>query len=118
MVPKENFVDQSLNIYGEYYNELMEISNDVDINFSYAKEGEQKFSKNLIPRNNYYDLNLEGLSIGDYNYEVTVDGLKIKFLRMEVFLLSIHKEKMNTQSPISKIFQQLIKMVKVILFQI
>ncbi|MAE15412.1 MAG: hypothetical protein CL821_07475 [Crocinitomicaceae bacterium] len=97
MVPKENFVDQSLNIYGEYYNELMEISNDVDINFSYAKEGEQKFFKNLIPRNNYYDLNLEGLSIGDYNYEVTVDGLKNKISKNGSFsIVNSQREKMNT----------------------
>ena len=97
MVPKENFVDQSLNIYGEYYNELIEINNDVDINFSYAKEGEQKFSKNLIPRNNYYDLNLEGLSIGDYNYEVTVDGLKNKISKNGSFsIVNSQREKMNT----------------------
>ena len=71
-LPKESFVDQSLNIYGEYYNELYEIKNDVNIIFSYSKEGKQKFSKNLVPRNNYYDLSLNGLSIGDYNYQVNV----------------------------------------------
>ena len=97
MVPKENFVDQSLNIYVEYYNELIEINNDVDIIFSYAKEGEQKFSKNLIPRNNYYDLTLDGLSIGDYNYEVTVDGLKNKISKNGSFsIVNSQREKMNT----------------------
>ena len=96
-VPKENFVDQSLNIYAEYYNELIEINNDVDIIFSYSKKGQQKFSKNLIPRNNYYDLSLDGLSIGEYNYQVNVEGLKNKISSIGSFsIVNSQREKMNT----------------------
>tara|TARA_B100001094_G_scaffold60606_1_gene56168 strand:+ start:674 stop:2743 length:2070 start_codon:yes stop_codon:yes gene_type:complete len=96
-VPKENFVDQSLNIYGEYYNELIEVSNDVDIIFSYSKKGGQNFSKNLIPRNNYYDLSLDGLTIGDYNYVVNVEGLNNKISSSGSFsIVTSQREKMNT----------------------
>ena len=95
-VPKENFVDQPLNIYGEYYNELMEIDNDVDIIFSYSMKDGQKFSKNLISRNNYYDLSLDGLSIGTYNYQVYVEGLKNKISSSGSFsIVNSQREKIN-----------------------
>ena len=96
-VPKENFIDQPLNIYGEYYNELMEINNDEDLIFSYSKNGKEKFSKSLIPRQNYYDLVLEGLSIGDYNYEVSVAESKNKIFKNGSFsIINSQREKMNT----------------------
>ena len=103
-VPNENFVDQPLNIYAEYYNDLMEINNNVDLIFSYSKKGEEKFSKSLVPKNNYYDLSLEGLSIGEYNFEVSISGSKNKVLRSGSFtIINSQREKMNTVANYEKL---------------
>jgi len=103
-VPNENFVDQPLNIYAEYYNDLMEINNNVDLIFSYSKKGQEKFSKSLVPKNNYYDLSLEGLSIGEYNFEVSISGSKNKVLRSGSFtIINSQREKMNTVANYEKL---------------
>jgi hypothetical protein len=75
----------------------MEINNNVDLIFSYSKKGEEKFSKSLVPKDNYYDLSLEGLSIGEYNFEVSISGSKNKVLRSGSFtIINSQREKMNT----------------------
>ena len=44
-ISNENFIDEPLYIYAEYYNELMEISTNVEITISYSNYNGDKFSK-------------------------------------------------------------------------
>ena len=75
-ISNENFIDEPLYIYAEYYNELMEISTNVEITISYSNYNGDKFSKKMLSNNQYYELNIDGLELGDYKYEVSVIGTR------------------------------------------
>ena len=74
LVKKNNFENKPLYIYTEYYNELMEIESDADIIFSYKDSAGKENFKNLISRDNFYDLKLNGLPIGDYSYKIILNN--------------------------------------------
>ena len=74
IVPKISFENKSLYIYAEYYNELMEIESGADIVFSYQDSTGKENFKNLISRDNFYDLKLIGLPIGDYSYKISLNN--------------------------------------------
>ena len=73
VVPKNSFENKPLYIYTEYYNELMEVESGADIVFSYKDSSGKENSKNLISRDNFYDLKLSGLPIGDYSYKIILN---------------------------------------------
>jgi len=74
IVPKNSFENKSFYIYAEYYNELMEFESGADIVFSYQDSSGKENFKNLISRDNFYDLKLNGLPIGDYSYKIILNN--------------------------------------------
>ena len=74
IVPKNSLENKSLYIYTEYYNELMELESGLDIVFYYKDSSGYENSKNLISRDNFYDLKLSGLAIGDYSYKIILNN--------------------------------------------
>ena len=73
-VPKNSFENNSLYIYTEYYNELMELESGADVVFSFQDSSGKENFKNLISRDNFYDLKLSGLPIGDYSYQIILNN--------------------------------------------
>ncbi|MDG1439689.1 MAG: hypothetical protein P8Q16_02915 [Flavobacteriales bacterium] len=90
-IDNENFINRPVSVYAEYYNELMELNNDVELVFSYEKEDE-KFSKTLISKDKYYELNLDGLSIGEYSYAVAVKSSNNIFKKGTFSVVKSQKE--------------------------
>jgi len=97
IVPKNSFENKSLYIYTEYYNELMEVESGADIVFSYQDSSGKENFKNLIPRDNFYDLKLNGLPIGDYSYEIILNN-KDEILKTngKFSIIPSNIEKLNT----------------------
>jgi len=96
-VPKSSFENKSLYIYTEYYNELMEVVSGADIVFSYQDSSGKEYFKNLISRDNFYDLKLNGLPIGDYNYKIILNN-EDEILKSEgkFSIIPSNIEKLNT----------------------
>ena len=92
-ISNENFIDEPLYIYAEYYNELMEISTNVEITISYSNYNGDKFSKKMLSNNQYYELNIDGLELGDYKYEVSVIGTDANINKKGKFSIINSKEK-------------------------
>ena len=69
----------------EYYNEIMEIENEIDIEFSYSNSSGKEFSKNLISRENFYDLKLNYLPLGKYIYKMNLKNSTEKIVNTGVF---------------------------------
>ena len=104
VVPIENFEDDPLYVYAEYYNEIMEIENEIDIEFSYSNSNGKEFSKNLISRENFYDLKLNGLPFGKYKYKMIVKKSTEKIVNTGVFsIVESPIEKLNTVANHSKL---------------
>ena len=104
VVPIENFEDDPLYVYAEYYNEIMEIENEIDIEFSYSNSSGKEFSKNLISRENFYDLKLNGLPLGKYKYKMIVKNSTEKIVNTGVFsIVESPIEKLNTVANHSKL---------------
>jgi hypothetical protein len=104
VVPIENFEDDPLYVYAEYYNEIMEIENEIDIEFSYSSSSGKEFSKNLISRENFYDLKLNSLPIGKYKYRMNVKSSNEKIENTGVFsIVESPIEKLNTVANHSKL---------------
>ncbi len=97
IVPKNSFENKSLYIYTEYYNELMEVVSGADIVFSYQDSSGKEYFKNLISRDNFYDLKLNGLPIGDYNYKIILNN-EDEILKSEgkFSIIPSNIEKLNT----------------------
>ena len=97
IVPKNSFENKSLYIYTEYYNELMEVESGADIVFSYKDSSGKENSKNLISRDNFYDLKLSGLPIGDYSYKIILNN-ENEILKTEgkFSIIPSNIEKLNT----------------------
>ena len=97
IVPKNSFENKSLYIYTEYYNELMEVESGADIVFSYKDSSGKENSKNLISRDNFYDLKLNGLLIGDYSYKIILNN-ENEILKTEgkFSIIPSNIEKINT----------------------
>jgi len=97
IVPKNSSENKSLYIYTEYYNELMELESGADIVFSYQDSSGKENFKNLIPRDNFYDLKLNGLPIGDYSYKIILNK-ENEILKNEgkFSIISSNIEKLNT----------------------
>ena len=97
IVPKNSFENKSLYIYTEYYNELMEVESGADIIFSYQDSSGKENFKNLISRDNFYDLKLNGLPIGDYSYKIILNN-KDEILKTEgeFSIISSNIEKLNS----------------------
>ena len=99
LVPKNNSQNKPLYIYAEYYNELMEIEPEADIIFSYTDSTGKEYFKNLISRDNFYDLKLTGLPIGNYSYKITVEDAIEQILSSGEFsIIPSNIEKLNTVS--------------------
>ena len=99
LVPKNNSQNKPLYIYAEYYNELMEIEAEADIIFSYKDSTGKEYFKNLISRDNFYDLKLTGLPIGNYSYKITVEDAIEQILSSGEFsIIPSNIEKLNTVS--------------------
>ena len=99
LVPKNNSQNKPLYIYAEYYNELMEIEAEADIIFSYKDSTGKEYFKNLISRDNFYDLKLTGLPIGNYSYKITVeDAIEQILISGEFSIIPSNIEKLNTVS--------------------
>jgi hypothetical protein len=99
LVPKNNSQNKPLYIYAEYYNELMEIESEADIIFSYKDSTGKEYFKNLISRDNFYDLKLTGLPIGNYSYKITVEDAIEQILSSGEFsIIPSNIEKLNTVS--------------------
>jgi hypothetical protein len=96
-VPKTSFENKSLYIYTEYYNELMEVVSGANIVFSYQDSSGKEYFKNLISRDNFYDLKLNGLPIGDYNYKIILNN-EDEILKSEgkFSIIPSNIEKLNT----------------------
>lgn len=94
-ISSENFIDEPLYFYAEYYNELMEISTDVEIMISYSKHNGDKFSKKMLSNNQYYELNIDGLELGDYEYEVSVIGTDDNINKNGKFSIINSKRELN-----------------------
>jgi hypothetical protein len=96
-VPKTSFENKSLYIYTEYYNELMEVVSGANIVFSYQDSSGKEYFKNLISRDNFYDLKLNGLPIGDYNYKIILHNEDEIFKSEGKFsIIPSNIEKLNT----------------------
>ena len=99
LVPKNNSQNKPLYIYAEYYNELMEVEAEADIIFSYKDSTGKEYFKNLISRDNFYDLKLTGLPIGNYSYKITVEDAIEQILSSGEFsIIPSNIEKLNTVS--------------------
>ena len=99
LVPNNNPQNKPLYIYAEYYNELMEIEAEADIIFSYKDSTGKEYFKNLISRDNFYDLKLTGLPIGNYSYKITVEDAIEQILSSGEFsIIPSNIEKLNTVS--------------------
>jgi hypothetical protein len=97
LVPKNSFENRSLYIYTEYYNELMEFESGADIVFSYKDSSGKENFKNLISKDNFYDLKLNGLPTGDYSYEIILNN-ENELLKTEgeFSIIPSNIEKLNT----------------------
>ena len=104
IVPKNSFENKSLYIYTEYYNELMEVESGADIVFSYKDSSGKENSKNLISRDNFHDLKLSGLPIGDYSYKIILNN-ENEILKTEgkFSIIPSNIEKLNTVANPKKI---------------
>ena len=97
VVPKNSFENKPLYIYTEYYNELMEFESGADIVFSYKNSSGKENFKNLISRDNFYDLKLSGLPIGDYSYQIILNNENELIQRGGKFsIIPSNIEKLNT----------------------
>ena len=97
VVPKNSFENKPLYIYTEYYNELMEVESGADIVFSYKDSSGKENFKNLISRDNFYDLKLSGLPIGDYSYQIILNNKNELLQRGGKFsIIPSNIEKLNT----------------------
>ncbi len=96
-VPMTSFENKSLYIYTEFYNELMEFVSGANIVFSYQDSSGKEYFKNLISRDNFYDLKLNGLPIGDYNYKIILNN-EDEILKSEgkFSIIPSNIEKLNT----------------------
>ena len=97
VVPKNSFENKPLYIYTEYYNELMEVESGADIVFSYKNSSGKENFKNLISRDNFYDLKLSGLPIGEYSYQIILNNENELIQREGEFsIIPSNIEKLNT----------------------
>jgi hypothetical protein len=96
-VPMTSFENKSLYIYTEFYNELMEVVSGANIVFSYQDSSGKEYFKNLISRDNFYDLKLNGLPIGDYSYKIILNN-KDEILKTngKFSIIPSNIEKLNT----------------------
>jgi hypothetical protein len=82
----------------------MEIENEIDIEFSYSSSSGKEFSKNLISRENFYDLKLNSLPIGKYKYRMNIKSSNEKIENTGVFsIVESPIEKLNTVANHSKL---------------
>ena len=75
----------------------MEVVSGADIVFSYQDSSGKEYFKNLISRDNFYDLKLNGLPIGDYNYKIILNN-EDEILKSEgkFSIIPSNIEKLNT----------------------
>ncbi len=97
LLPKNSSENKPLYVYTEYYNELMEFESGADIVFSYKDSTGKENFKNLISRENFYDLKLNGLPIGDYSYKIILNN-ENELLQTEgkFSIIPSNIEKLNT----------------------
>ena len=96
-IPQDNYEDQSLDIYVEFYNSSFELQNGADINFEFIDSIGNKYSKKLLPVNNHYEIDIYNLKIGTYRFNVTAEHNEEKFVKKGTFsIISSEREKFNT----------------------
>ena len=50
----------------------MEVNTDVELIMNYTNSNGEQFSKKMVTNNQYYELSVDGLELGDYEYEISV----------------------------------------------
>ena len=71
-ISNKSYIDQPLYVIAEYYNELMEVNTDVELIMNYTNSNGEQFSIKMVTNNQYYELSVDGLELGDYEYEISV----------------------------------------------
>ncbi|MAJ06587.1 MAG: hypothetical protein CL827_06980 [Crocinitomicaceae bacterium] len=95
-ISNKSFIDQPLYVIAEYYNELMEVNTDVELIMNYTNSNGDQFSKKMVTNNQYYELNVDGLDLGDYEYEISVIATENKINKKGSFsIINSQREQNN-----------------------
>ena len=96
-ISNKSYIDQPLYVIAEYYNELMEVNTDVELIMNYTNSNGEQFSKKMVTNNQYYELSVDGLELGDYEYEISVIGTENKINKKGRFsIVNSQREQNNT----------------------